>query len=282
MDSDKVSRRDEIRANLRKQREKELKAEQTRRAFIIGGISTTAVLAVGAATWGVIASRPEPIDLGEQITPKKADEFGAFHIGSAGEALDDKEPTGETRVDFFIDPQCPACGVVDRAISDRINELLSKGEIDLFITPTAFLNEASTDDYSNRAVNALITVAENAPEYFIDFMNALFEEENQPEEGISYIPVSDSDLAEIAMSVGVPENVSALFSERSYVNWIEQNTEKQLNDRPDLFPDTFATPSIFFGVSYNEDGKSSGHTKVEFTSQDPLAAFDATYEKVQG
>lgn len=281
MASENLSKREEIRSNLRKQREKELKKERTRRAVIIGGISTVSLLAVGGATWGIVASRPEPVERGEQLTPSTADEFGAFHIGAAGEVLEDQEPTGKTRMDMFIDPQCPACGAVDRAIGERVNELLANEEIDLFLTPTAFLNETSTDDYSNRAVNALITVAENSPEFFIDLMNELFKEGVQPGEGVGYKPVSDEDLAETAQSVGVPQSTTDLFSKGHYIDWIEQNTDTQLNDRPDLFPESFSTPSVFFNVSYDENGTASGYTKVAFSSSDPLIDFNETYEEAK-
>lgn len=278
MSSDKIKSREQVRADLRKQREKELKKERTRRGFIIGGIGTASILAIGGATWGIIASRPEPVILGEQISPAKVDEFGAFHIGSDGQVLDDKTPTGATRMDMFIDPQCPACGVVDRAIGERVNELLANNEIDLFLTPTAFMNDSSTDDYSSRAVNALITVAEESPEHYLDFMNKLFEEDVQPGGGMSYIPVSDSQIGEYAMSVGVSEEVAKKFEKGHYIDWIEQHTNTQLNDRPDLFPESFSTPSVFFNIQY-ENGESSGHTKVEFGS-DPLESFNSTFEAV--
>lgn len=275
------NKREEVRARLRQERKKELRQEKTRRTVLVGGIATVSALAIGGTTWGIIASRPEPIELGDQLTPSKVDEVGAFHIGAAGEVLENTEPNGNTRMDMFIDPQCPACGSIDRAIGERVNELLANEEIDLFVIPTAFLNETSTDGYSKRAVNALVTVAEESPEHFIQLMNTLFEEDVQPGEGVAYIPVSDADLAETAVSVGVPEVVANKFVKGHYTEWIETHTNTQLNDRPDLFPDGFSTPSIFLNLSYDENNEAVDFTRVQFQSQNPLETFNATLESVK-
>lgn len=282
MVNDAQRRREDIREKLKKERAQELKKEKTRRAVMIGGISVASLAALGGLSWAIVASLPEQKPKGEQKIPTKADAHGAFHIDSTGAVIEDTEPSGSiTRMDMFIDPQCPACGMIDRAIKDRVAELLTNEEIDLFLTPTAFLNNASTDKYSSRAVNALITVAEESPDHFMKFMHILFEEGKQPGEGGSYVPVSDEVLGERAVEAGVSQDVADKFAQRHYLDWIEQHTNTQLNDRPDLFPDGFATPSVFFNVDYDEEGKAlSGYTKVSFQG-DPVQDFNSSLEQAK-
>lgn len=208
---------------------------------------------------------------GEQTTPKLIDDKGAFHVSANGVEKDVK-PTGKTRMDMFFDPQCPACGMVDRGIGDRVNELLENDEIDLYIYPVSFLDQTSSDNYSSRATSAVVTVAERSPENTMKFINKIFEEDFQPEEGSSYESVSDKDLAQAAVEVGVPENIAKTIEQKNYLDWVVKNSKKQTS-RTDYFSDGFSTPAIFLNTEY-KNGQATDYTRVVFDNDNILQTFD--------
>jgi len=204
-----------------------------------------------------------------QLTPKNFDEHGAFQVKS------DNLKSNATRVDDFFDPLCPGCGAVHRASGDRMKELVKSGDIDLRLSPVSFLDEASTDKYSTRAINSFVTVAENSPEHALEFLSALYRKDFQPQEGTQNYgqkPVTDQALVEAAVGAGVPADVAKTIPEHRYADWIKKTSEKQVK-RSDLFPGGFSTPAIFTGVKYSSDGKASG-TKIDFKNKDILKAFN--------
>lgn len=258
-------------AEMRKQAKK--KARQDKIVRVSALVSVIAVL-VGLVGYIVINAHNKKDSDGwtqaaTQLTPKNFDEHGAFQVKS------DNLKSSATRVDDFFDPLCPGCGAVHRASGDRIKELVKSGDIDLRLSPVSFLDEASTDKYSTRAINAFVTVAENSPEHALDFLTALYRKDFQPQEGTQNYgqkPVTDQALVEAAVGAGVPADVAKTIPEHRYADWIKKTSEKQVK-RSDLFPGGFSTPAIFTDVKYGSDGKASG-TKIDFKNKDILKAFN--------
>lgn len=260
----KEERRQERRqraAEMRKQAKK--KARRDKIVKVSALVSVIAVL-VGLVGYIAITAHNKKDSDGwtqaaTQLTPKNFDEHGAFQVKS------ENLKSSATRVDDFFDPLCPGCGAVHRASGDRMKELVKSGDIDLRLSPVSFLDEASTDKYSTRAINAFVTVAENSPEHALDFLTALYRKDFQPQEGVQNYgqkPVTDQALVEAAVGAGVPADVAKTISEHRYADWIKKMSEKQVK-RSDLFPGGFSTPAIFTGVKYGSDGKASG-TKIDF------------------
>ena len=270
----KEERRQERRqraAEMRKQAKK--KARRDKIVKVSALVSVIAVL-VGLVGYIAITAHNKKDSDGwtqaaTQLTPKNFDEHGAFQVKS------ENLKSSATRVDDFFDPLCPGCGAVHRASGDRMKELVKSGDIDLRLSPVSFLDEASTDKYSTRAINAFVTVAENSPEHALNFLTALYRKDFQPQEGVQNYgqkPVTDQALVEAAVGAGVPADVAKTISEHRYADWIKKMSEKQVK-RSDLFPGGFSTPAIFTGVKYGSDGKASG-TKIDFKNKDILKAFN--------
>ena len=270
----KEERRQERRqraAEMRKQAKK--KARRDKIVKVSALVSVIAVL-VGLVGYIAITAHNKKDSDGwtqaaTQLTPKNFDEHGAFQVKS------ENLKSSATRVDDFFDPLCPGCGAVHRASGDRMKELVKSGDIDLRLSPVSFLDEASTDKYSTRAINAFVTVAENSPEHALDFLTALYRKDFQPQEGVQNYgqkPVTDQALVEASVGAGVPADVAKTISEHRYADWIKKMSEKQVK-RSDLFPGGFSTPAIFTGVKYGSDGKASG-TKIDFKNKDILKAFN--------
>ena len=270
----KEERRQERRqraAEMRKQAKKKARRDKIVRVSAL--VSVIAVL-VGLIGYIAITAHNKKDSDGwtqaaTQLTPKNFDEHGAFQVKS------ENLKSSATRVDDFFDPLCPGCGAVHRASGDRMKELVKSGDIDLRLSPVSFLDEASTDKYSTRAINAFVTVAENSPEHALDFLTALYRKDFQPQEGTQNYgqkPVTDQAIVEAAVGEGVPTDVAKTIPEHRYADWIKKTSEKQVK-RSDLFPGGFSTPAIFTGVKYSSDGKASG-TKIDFKNKDILKAFN--------
>lgn len=204
---------------------------------------------------------------GEQFTPETVTENGSFRVST----FDVSENPDAVKMEYFFDPQCPSCGVVERNIGGEVNSLLENEEINLYLYPVSFLNRSSTDNYSSRAASAVVTVIEESPEHAMDFIGKIFEENFQPHQGEAYMSVSDQDLTDAAVSVGVPEEVAETFKERHYVDWVLENTETQIN-RTDFFNDDFSTTSVFLNAEY-VDGEAKTFIKVSFNQGDILTSF---------
>lgn len=258
----------------KKLREKQKKQEKVRKSIVIGSIAL-ALLIVAGLVWFIVSegnkNMPESNELNtsSKAVPANVDEYGAFLVSADND-------TDDNRVDLFFDPMCPGCGAVDRSINEELQNLVDSGETDLFLTPVAFLDQTSTDNYSTRAVNAFVTVAEHDERKALDFMSEIFNENVQPDEGNAYVPVSDEKFVELAISVGVDEKVANTIPEHKFVNWVMKNSETQ-TVRTDLFPEGFSTPAVFLNVEYDDKGKASGQ-KVDLSQgSDILSSFKESY-----
>lgn len=251
----------------------QIEREQRRKTYMRGGlIAFIALCLAGVGTTVAIKSDSGGSKKGatatENLTPKNITPEGSFQVLKNGSinASGKAAPSSGKRLQVVFDPLCPGCGAFDRATHGDISEKVKKGSVDLRLSPVAFLDKSSTDDYSSRASNAFVTVAEKDPAHAFDFMTALYDEKNQPHEGPQYQPFSDEKLGEVAKSVGVNPTVAAEFPKHSYVKWLAQRTAT-LDGRKDLFTDGLSTPGIFVGGKDSGD-KTEGAKRVQFTTQD--------------
>ena len=260
----------EVQAKLKELREEQARKDKRAKIITVSIVSAAILVFIGLVLFIIVngnsSAQPEDLKTGEQSVPATVTENGAFLVAS------DSVNENAKRVDVFFDPICPGCGIVDRAIGDKLSELVDNGEINLYLSPVSFLDITSSDQYSTRAINAFITIAEYDPKLSLKFMNAIFEKDFQPDEGIRYVSVPDESFVEIAKSVGVPDDISESITQRKYVDWITENSETQTSRR-DLFPEGFSTPSVFIGVTYDSNGIATGN-KVPFTSEDVLGSFE--------
>lgn len=160
-----------------------------------------------------------------QLTPSVVDETDGIGVGPegiAGEGLG----KGKVRVDLYLDPMCPVCGGFEYYEADVLNALREDGTIDVYYHPMAGLDDKSMGtQYSSRASQAIVLVAEEDPEHVIAFIKALYD--NQPEE---YTPgLDDAQIQELATSVGVPEEVVAKIPDRPYMDWVGDATARSVD-----------------------------------------------------
>lgn len=190
--------------------------------------------------------------------PSVADKEGGLTISAGG--INTKVPNAPS-VHVFVDPMCPWCGKVGRVIDPELEKMVKAGQVTVTYTFLNFLDKVSSDQYSTRVGNALATVAEQDPDHFLDFEAAVFEEGFQPDEE-DYQPVSDQDLANKAVKVGVPESVAAQFAEGRYQDWVQKVNDYTIT-RTDVedAKGEFTTPTIMINGrlwDISGAGKASG------------------------
>jgi protein-disulfide isomerase len=177
---------------------------------IVLGVGGAIIVALVAAIAFAVITATRQSD-GPLVTPAAATADGGIRVGSGG-----------TTVAVYLDYMCPFCGRFERANSTDLSALVAGGGVALELHPMSFLDRASNGaEYSTRAANAVVTVADRDAAHLLAFNAALFQ--NQPAEGSSGL--DDARIAALAAGVGVPATVIDTFADRTYVPWIMQATQ---------------------------------------------------------
>lgn len=101
--------------------------------------------------------------------------------------------------------------------------MVDAGQINLDLHFMAFMDKWSTDEYSSRAANAAIYLAEHDsnPTHLITFMEKMYAEDFQPEESSNYKSVSDDQIKKQMIASGVSEEVADKAFGRDYQDWLD-------------------------------------------------------------
>ncbi|WP_062203736.1 DsbA family protein [Demequina salsinemoris] len=246
-------------AKARAQAKANMKAQERRTTMMI----VLGIVAALAIFGGLVAfivnqnSALEEIGDGADGSPANSLASGGIPVGSAGVAgeTDDGDPIV---VDVYFDFMCPYCGYFESTNSADLDELRSAGTIQVNYHPISILDAYSSGtNYSTRAANAAATVADAAPEYFVAFTEALFN--NQPEENSEGL--SDEEIAAIAVTVGVPADVAETFADYKFRSWVEAATEQSSVDGVSGTPTIFIDGTVLDGseVNYLQEGELASY-----------------------
>lgn len=222
---------------LRRQRaEQALKekqaAERRRKMLTIGGV-VAGLVAVVAIVFGItqaldttgdtpdnvpsVAQDPADTENGD-ATPAELDGYGIL-VG---------DPAAPHTVTIYEDLQCPACANMEAQLGDQISAAIDAGEIRVDYRMLSFLDRASTNDYSSRALNAALVVLDTAGvDAFRAFHDDLFAD--QPAEGGPGF--DDDELIERAVEAGAEEEeIRAGIEDKIYEQWIKNATDQMSKD----------------------------------------------------
>lgn len=244
--SSKTERREAARAQALKLQQEQVRREKRTRNVIIASVLAGLLVVVGVG-YGIMRSAGPTVSSGitefpEGLNvPSVSDEAGGISFGTSGEA---GSTSGEDAVvvDVYLDYMCPICGTFEEINGAELEELSASGDITLVLHPVSILDSQSQgSSFSTRSAQAFAYVAENAPEQALAFNAAMFA--NQPAEGTTGL--SNDEIAEIAKSVGVPDDVAAGISDGTYNKFVEALTEIAFNNEKLLNEDgRFGTPTI--------------------------------------
>ena len=233
----KAQRQADARSRARALREQRERAERRRRA----GVLTAAALAGAAViTVVVVAVVSGGEDDVPQAVPPSFSESGGFTTG---------DPDAPVAVSIYQDYQCPYCAEFEAANSDFVDERREAGDIAVTYHPLDLLRRLG--DYSVRSASAAVCVAEEAPDQFSAFNDALFA--NQPQEGAGGL--SDQQVAAIAAEAGVPDEVEGCITSGRYTDWVTQVTDdrdERVQGTPTVLVDDEVVPAEQFQAAVEQ------------------------------
>lgn len=227
----KAERQSAAREKARLMREQQERAARRRKAGLIT-LAGLVVIAIAAAVGITIATSGD--DDVPQATPTTFTDDGGFVVGQADAPV---------TVDVYLDYQCPFCAQFEQQNSEYLAQVRESGQVAVEYHPLNFLSRFG--DYSVRAASAAVCVAEQAPEQFVAFNDALFV--NQPAEGAGGL--SDRQIESIADEAGVPDAVDDCITSGKYTDYITEQTQ-------DVDERVRATPSVFVNGELLEDPSS--------------------------
>lgn len=206
----------------------------------IAGIAVIALI-IGVTVWSVTNAKSSNTaggGTGVLVTPTRATDAGALRFGSDGAPV---------TVTVYADFMCPYCGQFERANGEALDAAVEAGRITLDIHPMSFLDaQSGGTEYSTRAANALVTIAEADPAAALRFNQLLFA--NQPSEGTNGL--SDDQLAAFATQAGASNDVVASFARRTFVPWINQLTQQAFDSGVKGTPTVKIDGQVYSGDLY--------------------------------
>jgi protein-disulfide isomerase len=203
---------------LRRAREIAAQESRRRRRVLTGGglviLGLVAAIVVSLAMAAGKSDAPSTAASAKaMVIPTSASANGSLTVGKADAPV---------RLEVYLDYLCPYCGRFERANGGEMNRLIADGTVRLELHPLAFLDRMSDGSrYSTRTANAIVTVADRAPDRLLAFNQALFV--HQPEEGSQGL--TNDEIANLAVTAGVPQDVVNLLSDGTYEPWIATATD---------------------------------------------------------
>lgn len=181
--------------------------------WIVAAVALLAVSAV-AVMWLVRSSQPES----DPEAPARIMRLRSpITVGDTGAAV---------TVTIVQDYLCGECGEFSRTNSTVLDDLVASGKGKVVLFPIAVLDRLSNDTkWSTRTANAILTVAELAPERLLAFNTTLFA--NQPaEDDTNDDPTrwSDARIRDLALVAGVPADVADTFIDMNHSHKVAELT----------------------------------------------------------
>jgi protein-disulfide isomerase len=218
------SKSERAQALLREQQRRE-----RRRNLLVVGAVVVAVLIIAGVMLAVTNHKDTTGQaVGAGGTPQNL--TGAYNVVIGDSSAPDT-------IKLYEDLQCPICKEFEAATGEQTQAAIAAGKVKVDYHMVAFLDRASTTNYSSRALNAAMAVLSTAgPDAFMKFRTIAFD--NQPEEGSAGVP--DSTLIDWAVQAGADKDqVTPLINGNVYHQWVLNATDQMSKDGVN------GTPTVF-------------------------------------
>jgi protein-disulfide isomerase len=225
------SKSERAKALMRQQQQRE-----RRRNLLVIGTVVVAVLIVAGVLFFVQS--------GNDPTGKAVDASGTpSNLSGTYNVVIGKESAPKT-IKVYEDFQCPICQEFEKTAGDKVRTGIADGSIKVDYHMVAFLDRASSTEYSSRALNAAMAVlSTGGTDAFLKFHEIAYA--NQPAEGSAGVP--DSTLIDWAVQAGADKaTVTPLIDGNVYHQWVVNATDQMSKDGVN------GTPTVFI------DGKNQG------------------------
>lgn len=207
---------------------KVLEADKRRRTrTVIIQVAVVAVVVAAVIGGTVIGLRSSDDGAAAGSAPAAVTDDGSYVVG---------DPDAAVTVQVIEDFQCPVCQTFEAAFGEQLDAYAASGDVKVEYRGVAFLDRASSTEYSSRALNASACVMDAGDvDVWKEFHRQLFLQ--QPAEGGAGLP--DSDLISIADDAGAGD-IEACVDDRTYDDWVSATTAAGTSD-----PDFGGTPTVF-------------------------------------
>ncbi|MFM2373779.1 MAG: hypothetical protein RJA75_675 [Actinomycetota bacterium] len=216
--------REQARAKARELREKRAKGDKLKRLLTtIGVIAASAGVVAGVIVGGItVANTTNTNAENAKKVPANTTELGGILIGKDLLPTKTDEAKKGNQIVIYQDYQCPICKYFEDPNASQIKSWVDSGEATIEFHPISFLDGQSLNEYSSRATNAALCVANSQPEKFFDVNTALYA--NQPEENTA--GPNDSELKGTLAAAGVEINaeMTNCIDQKRYSKYIENRT----------------------------------------------------------
>ncbi|NKY57015.1 DsbA family protein [Nocardia flavorosea] len=201
-----------------------IRPDRTRRILVQLAVTAVLVGLIAAIGINVAIKKAERDDPGATPTVTAAPDTnpnglaatltdtGAIRIG---------KPSATRTVRLVADLQCPACRQFETTYGPLLTDAVNAGTIAAEYNIIAFLDRASSTEYSTRAANASYCAASADPLAYPDWLKTMFE--HQPPEGGAGLP--DSTLVDIAATIGYTDPAFAqCVTDQTYGKFVRART----------------------------------------------------------
>lgn len=223
--------REAARAKAKALREQHKKGEARKRLALQFGVGGAVIAVIALVAFALVSGAnketavPANMSFNDGIKiGTNLEAFTSDYTPAAGEA-----GTNVPNIQIYLDYQCPFCRDFELPNASQIESWVSKGMATIEIHPISFLDGRGTpNEYSSRAANAAVCVAELSPNSFFKYNSLLFA--NQPDEGTA--GPENSELFDRAKEVGVSNEaeIKSCIDEKRYGTWISTITTNALNE----------------------------------------------------
>ena len=202
-------------------------AERRRRAWWIAGIVAVVIAVAVGVTVAVQSGRTESAS-------------GPAPAGvTAHDGILRGKDSAPVSVVVYEDFQCPVCRAFEQNVGSTITTYVDNGTVQIEYRPIAFLDRASTTNYSSRALaTAACALNDGGLAVFDKLHDLLFA--NQPAEGSAGL--TDTQLADLAAQAGADKAaVEKCQAAGTYDGWVNRVTDQAskdgINGTPTYFVD---------------------------------------------
>ena len=251
--------------------ESQKKAKRNKLVFQVAVVLVALGIVGGVAAVIAFESANKVAAPAVEDTPANLTDLGGVKLGIGLQAFTQtKTPTPDTGLDgvpeiiIYVDYQCPICQGFDVPNEAQVRSWVDTGAATLEIRPLSFLDRASLNEYSSRAANAAMCVANFAPDSYFDMHSLLMH--NQPAEG-SEGPNDDQLYAWAEEAGAGSEDVKGCIQNKSFGDYIAQHTQAVLSE-PQQGISVTGTPTIL--VNGNQYTWATGD---ELVSPERFAQF---------
>lgn len=264
----KAQRRDAARAEALALQKKQQSREKRSRLIVLSALGLGLVVLVVAVVLIFLEGQKTPMEKVDNFPAGVVEQTG-IPVGADGVAGTENE--GAKTLDVYVDYMCPICGQFESLNNASITEMREAGDVTLVVHPVAILDRRSSGtEYSTRAASAAAWVADQTPEQFNAFHEALFA--SQPTEDSAGL--SDQQLADLAEQTGVPADVAEGIANGdatdTYRDWVTASTEQATSAEELANPQTgqFGTPTVMLDDERFDTWSTPGALAAAITGEE--------------